>query len=412
VAEGAKAKIVHVLSPRGQNFKDQIIECGVDLDKYRFSPFAMEASDNPFHDSVIVLDEVHRFNIDDPKVRRVYDWIRDADCRIVALSSFPVVHDPKQLGVIFNMVRGNVKTFTVQGDWTTVADSVLTHKDTKDGSLLVRTPLGYVNVVEEGKRIGVRRTETPMSDAEFAEKVNAVVKSVKPLPDDDAFLKLSEEGFKKRIAGLVAYFPDRSSLLPKLNPTVCHVGDVTSLLLEQLAKGRHLVYSEKFPRLVERLKENGYVELVLEKGKVAGNATSPRYIHYKPDMEGETMRRLFNNAKKIKVNVFIVSTPDDVEVHATDTHMVGVLHFDEIVACARRVCGKTVVTPHVYLPSAETLLLHEDAMMKRPEIAEVLRKKEECEKWLACMKEVSIDCAMHGMRCFSKHETDHTEIRG
>lgn len=389
VAEAVRAKTVFILTPRGQNFKDQVRQCGGDLDKFRFSSFALEASCNPFEDAAVVIDEVHRFTLDDPNVKRVYEWIVAASCRVVALSSTPIVNNVGQLGVIFNMVRGNVKMFRVEKDWSDVAGTVHAHRGVEGASILVRNPPGFVNVLEEGKVVWVKKGDY-MSDAEFQEKTMASVTEVAPFPvTDKEFLKLSEEGFKRRISGLVAYFPTQ---VVAPNPTVVHLvkGSKTEAMVASLGK-RSLVFTQGFLDFKEELEKNGFLPI----GKKTGSKVYAEYT----DEDGEEKRRMF---QKSKGGVFLLNSPDEIDLDVTEVHMAGVEFFEQL--CSR----KTVVTPHVYLSSAVDKVVSEKSLKglspEEKKFKAYRAAKEDLLPWLDCMRESAINCALHGIRCYSKQQ--------
>jgi len=382
VVESANSKLVHVLTPQGQFFKDQIRKCGGDIDKVRFSAFAMDASTNPFENGVVVIDEVHRFDIEDPKVRRVYEWIVTTPCRVVALSSLPVKQN--QLGAVLNMVRGRVKMFRVEKDWGEFAATVQSYKELDGARVLVRNPPGYVNVVEEGKIVGVKRGDF-MSDSEFEEKTGATVSMVDPFPHD--FSKLSEEGFKKRACGLVAFLPMNPG---KVNPVVIHLvkGSKSKTVAANLGK-RSLVYTQGFKDFKEELEKLGYLPL--------GKKIVPKtYVEYDLDEEGEKKRLLF---QKSKIPIMLSSFPE-VDVDVSEVHMAGVEHFEQL--CSR----KNEVTPHVYLTSNVDAKVKEvDFEAKTPDeekFKTYRALKEDAMKWGECLREVAIDCNLHGMRCYHK----------
>ena len=85
-------------------------------------PKNMSRPVNPFHDSVIVIDEVHNlvsmiFNSIRSKRKSIsmtlYHWITTAEnARVVFLSGTPIINYPSEVGVLFNMLRGDIKTWT------------------------------------------------------------------------------------------------------------------------------------------------------------------------------------------------------------------------------------------------------------------------------------------------------------
>jgi hypothetical protein len=78
---------------------------------------------NPFDHSVVVIDEAHNFvslivnklNDKTSISYQLYQWILDAtDCRVVLLTGTPIINYPHEIGVLFNMLRGFIKTWEFQ----------------------------------------------------------------------------------------------------------------------------------------------------------------------------------------------------------------------------------------------------------------------------------------------------------
>jgi len=75
---------------------------------------------NPFDHSVVVIDEAHNFvskivnKLKNPSsvYSVLYHLLMDAtDCRIVMLSGTPILNYPNEMGVMFNLLRGYIKTW-------------------------------------------------------------------------------------------------------------------------------------------------------------------------------------------------------------------------------------------------------------------------------------------------------------
>lgn len=75
---------------------------------------------NPFDHSVIIIDEAHNFvskivnKLKTPAsiYFKLYHLLMDAtDCRIVMLSGTPILNYPNEMGVMFNLLRGYIKTW-------------------------------------------------------------------------------------------------------------------------------------------------------------------------------------------------------------------------------------------------------------------------------------------------------------
>tara|TARA_B100000674_G_scaffold348184_1_gene291491 strand:- start:2879 stop:6478 length:3600 start_codon:yes stop_codon:yes gene_type:complete len=88
--------------------------------------------DSPFHKEVIIIDEVHNFvrqilNKSKPSLV-FYDWIVNArDVKIVFLSGTPVINNPCEIAILYNMLYGKIRVFnfTVK---TTMSPEDMTEK--------------------------------------------------------------------------------------------------------------------------------------------------------------------------------------------------------------------------------------------------------------------------------------------
>lgn len=78
-------------------------------------------TENPFDNSVVVIDEAHNFVsriVNKLKQKtaisyRLYEYIMSAEnARIVLLSGTPIINYPNEIGIMFNLLRGHIKTWT------------------------------------------------------------------------------------------------------------------------------------------------------------------------------------------------------------------------------------------------------------------------------------------------------------
>ena len=76
---------------------------------------------NPFDHKVVIIDEAHNFvsrivnKISKKKSSlstKLYEYLMDAeDCRVVFLTGTPIINYPNEIGILFNMLRGYIKTY-------------------------------------------------------------------------------------------------------------------------------------------------------------------------------------------------------------------------------------------------------------------------------------------------------------
>lgn len=241
---------------------------------------------NIFDHSVVVIDEVHNFisrisnKIEKEKPVNhdksgeaekfpvslaliLYEMLLNAeDVRIVFLTGTPIINYPNELGILFNMLRGYIKTwnFTIKttSGYNTIKQKIndLIGKDkfmdyfeySKNNILSVtRNPLGFERSNVKGEYVGVKdatlNERGEISDAQFknriisilenndidVEKSSVTVDVHKALPDnlkEFEAMFLGDKGsvkntdlFKKRILGLTSYFRSaQEGLLPRYEP--------------------------------------------------------------------------------------------------------------------------------------------------------------------------------------------------
>jgi len=132
---------------------------------------------NPFDNKVVIIDEAHNLvsriaNTGAKKntiAYRLYHSLMDAtNAKIIFLSGTPIINTPREIGILFNMLRGYIKTwtFTLQ---TTTSEKINTeilmdyfrddgfvtydYMDYSSGKLVItRNPFGFINVYKRGER--------------------------------------------------------------------------------------------------------------------------------------------------------------------------------------------------------------------------------------------------------------------
>ena len=228
---------------------------------------------NPFDHKVVIIDEAHNFVsriVNKLKDResisyRLYDYLMSAqNAKLVFLTGTPIINYPNEIAILFNMLRGYIKTWTFQIKQMTSQkidrDAILKFFE-KDGFnthdyveysgnkvIITRNPFGFVNVSKKAsgddpfeKYSGVALDETGnfMTDSVFKERIAKILNEnglevqkvnydpIRALPDDtETFIQKfidQETGnlnnadlFKRRILGLTSYFKSaQEKLLPK-----------------------------------------------------------------------------------------------------------------------------------------------------------------------------------------------------
>jgi len=252
---------------------------------------------NLFDNSVIIIDEAHNFisrivnklqkekavpeNARGEKERlpkamslKLYEYLLSAkDARIVLLSGTPVINYPNEIGILFNILRGYIKTWEIPLEVKTTkkitaetlqealqGEKIMDFLDYSPASkklFITRNPLGFKNKIKE--RTGYHgvsnqkkndKDETIIetdfvSDDAFERKVIGMLQKMdidvktagikihnyKALPDklDEFILRFIDpatkqmknaDAFKRRILGLTSYFRSaQESLLPRYEKT-------------------------------------------------------------------------------------------------------------------------------------------------------------------------------------------------
>jgi len=227
---------------------------------------------NPFDNAVVIVDEAHNLvsrivnklgkpSKDDSPSLELYELLMSAkNARIVLLSGTPIINYPNEIAILFNIIRGymktwvfklrvnserriNVDTFKNLFKSTVLGGNVMDYIDYNASTTtltITRNPFGFVNTTAKGDYDGVRVGERgEMTDETFLEHVSRLLKKeaitvastrvelYKALPDkldDFKAMFIDEENelrnmglFKKRILGLPSYFADITTLMPRFN---------------------------------------------------------------------------------------------------------------------------------------------------------------------------------------------------
>ena len=223
---------------------------------------------NPFDDAVVIIDEAHNFisrivnkiNKPDALSMRLYEFLMNAqNSRIVLLSGTPIINYPNEIGILFNILRGYIKTWTISLTVKTTEKvneasikkiiqspqmkGLIDYVDYKPSTKqlkITRNPFGFVGVMKGRSYKGVHRDDMAnVSDQEMMKiledslKKNKIemirgsisVNRFKALPDrldefEQHFVNVktgeikNKKLFQRRILGLVSYFADIKELMP------------------------------------------------------------------------------------------------------------------------------------------------------------------------------------------------------
>jgi len=299
LVDSMKPSNIETLSPKQAMLLDEQIDDMIRT-KYHFINYngltrdhmraiSNDFDTNIFSHSVVVIDEVHNFISrianklkKEKKVTHDADGKLDAhpialslilyemllsaqDVRIVMLTGTPMINYPNELGILFNILRGYIKTWEFQlkpnHAYKTTAEKITNmfsrekHMDyfeyaRNEVLTVTRNPFGFISSPQkslstQGSTTSVHADtdHPPLTDIEFRDRVLSTldqgaipanraktnVKLFKSFPDDlDTFNQMflgendqvnNPDLFKKRILGLTSYFRSaQEGLLPRYNP--------------------------------------------------------------------------------------------------------------------------------------------------------------------------------------------------
>ena len=228
---------------------------------------------NPFDNKVIIIDEAHNFvsrisnKLKRPEsiAMRLYNYLMSAEnCRLVLLTGTPIINYPNELGILFNMLRGYIKSWSIKLNIKTREkinqDSIkkilykskalasildfIEYKSSSKTLVVAKNPMGFVNRKYRDEYKGVFKNDERgnISDDNFLKFISKILhendidvvgenginlSTNKCLPDDkDNFInyfvdennKIKNENlFQKRIIGLTSYYGDIEELMPEFN---------------------------------------------------------------------------------------------------------------------------------------------------------------------------------------------------
>lgn len=232
---------------------------------------------NPFDNTVVIIDEVHNFvsrivnklgKKDKTLPIRLYEYLMDAEnCRLVFLTGTPIINYPNEIAVLFNMLRGYIKTyyFPLKIKTTKKIDSnairsilkknrfidYIDYKSSTNMLVLTKNPHGFVAKTKRKRtggdeHDGVYNINNSVPDKHFKNMIISLlsknnidvlvsdpnkikVEKYTCLPDDkEEFIRMfindnneliNPDLFKRRIIGLTSYYKSaKESLLPRFNP--------------------------------------------------------------------------------------------------------------------------------------------------------------------------------------------------
>jgi len=149
-----------------------------------FNNLTANGTKNPFDNAVVLIDEAHNFvsrvvnKIKKPTSisHKLYHYLMDAtNARVVFMTGTPIINYPNEIGILFNMLRGFIKTWTMTVNVKTTnpvnTASILAAFDKENfrsfdyveysGNKLTvtRNPFGFINTKKRGVVKGTARAK-------------------------------------------------------------------------------------------------------------------------------------------------------------------------------------------------------------------------------------------------------------
>jgi hypothetical protein len=278
---------------------------------------------NPFDNATIIIDEVHNLisrivnKIDQEHTLsyKIYSNLMNAkNARIILLTGTPIINQPNEIAIVFNILRGKIKTWVFKLDIVTTktvdketilrilgrsrgTKHIFDYVDYNSSTTtlrITRNPIGFYNsnmIPYDGVHL---QPDGNMSDGEFvANLTNTLAKHkiniknsatrielYKALPDnkevfnnmfiDDNFNIKNADLLKRRIIGLTSYFRDIEKLMP--------------------------VYDRKENFYEIKIEMSSYQFGVYEQARVAERKLESMNKKKKKKKQGKNMQELYNDS--------------------------------------------------------------------------------------------------------------------
>ena len=161
------------------------------LDKEKLEILTNGHTINPFDNKVVVIDEAHnlvsrivnKLKDHDSVSYRLYDYLMSAsNAKLVFLSGTPIINYPNEIGILFNMLRGYIKTWNfpiISKSAEKINTNTIIKMFENDGFkvydyinysgnnlVITRNPFGFVNVLKRGHRGGEKNKKESIDKKE------------------------------------------------------------------------------------------------------------------------------------------------------------------------------------------------------------------------------------------------------
>jgi hypothetical protein len=140
------------------------------LNRKKLNLLTKNNTENPFHNSVVIIDEAHNFvsrivnKMKEPNSisQILYENLMNAEnARIVLLTGTPIINYPNEIGILFNILRGSIKTWEIKLEKSATTSEIIKLFEDKNMGLydyieckgniltITRNPYGFVNVLKK-----------------------------------------------------------------------------------------------------------------------------------------------------------------------------------------------------------------------------------------------------------------------
>ena len=155
---------------------------------------------NPFDNSVVIIDEAHNLvsrivnKMNKPKSlsSKLYHYLAGAtNAKIVLLSGTPIINYPNEIGILFNILRGYIKTWTfkvnVETEKTINSDTIMEMfananlktydfvEYTNNTLTITRNPFGFINTAKSIEKMPAKKSVMEKATKKIGEKVGKLV---------------------------------------------------------------------------------------------------------------------------------------------------------------------------------------------------------------------------------------------
>jgi len=160
------------------------------LNNRKLEEMTKKKSINPFDNKVVIIDEAHNFvsRITNKLNKKtsisyvLYNYLMDAtNAKIILLTGTPIINYPHEIGILFNILRGYIKT------WSTSVVTTTTDKITRDSLLDLFTKNGlntYDYVEYSGNNLTVTRNPFGFVNKYKRERKEHAPHESRPLKED------------------------------------------------------------------------------------------------------------------------------------------------------------------------------------------------------------------------------------